>query len=100
MDCKECNKHSGFSSDMAFAVTERTIKRLWITILLLIILFAGSNFAWIMYESQFEVIEESYTTTETSYEVNQETDGGGDNRFIHVGGDYYNGFETESKSDY
>lgn len=98
MDCKECNKHTGFSSDMAFAMAERTIKRLWITILLLIVLFAGSNLAWIVYESQFEVVEESTTTTNTKYEVDQETDGGGDNSFVHVGGDYY-GFETESKGD-
>ena len=32
---------------------ERTIKRLWITNIILILLFVGSNVAWLMYESQF-----------------------------------------------
>lgn len=32
---------------------ERTIKRLWIVILVLILLLAASNGAWIWYESQF-----------------------------------------------
>lgn len=49
---------------------ERTIKRLWITILLLIVLLVGSNGAWLWYESQFEEV----TTTE-SYEAI--TDDGG-----------------------
>ena len=35
---------------------ERTIKRLWILLILLIVLFVGSNIAWIAYESQFEEI--------------------------------------------
>lgn len=32
---------------------ERTIKRLWILVILLILLLFGSNAAWIWYESQF-----------------------------------------------
>ena len=49
---------------------ERTIKRLWIIVLILILLLAATNGAWIYYESQWEVVE----TTET-YEST--TDGGG-----------------------
>lgn len=58
---------------------ERTIKRLWILCIILIVLLVGSNIVWIVYENQFETIS---TTTE----VNQETDGGGNN--YAVGGDY------------
>ena len=32
---------------------ERTIKRLWVLCIVLIILLAGSNGAWLWYESQF-----------------------------------------------
>jgi len=61
---------------------ERTIKRLWIIVLVLIILLAATNGAWIYYESQFE-------TAETVQDVWQEADGDGNNQFI--GGDY-NGY--------
>lgn len=33
---------------------ERTIKRLWILLILVIVLLVGSNCAWIYYESSFE----------------------------------------------
>ena len=41
-----------FEADMARF--ERIIKRLWITVILLIVLLVGSNIAWLIYESQFE----------------------------------------------
>lgn len=41
--------------DMARA--ERTIKRLWILCIMLIILLVGTNIAWIHYESQWETAE-------------------------------------------
>lgn len=37
---------------------ERTIKRLWITIMLLICLLVGSNLAWLYYNEQFETVLE------------------------------------------
>lgn len=40
--------------DMARA--ERTIKRLWILCILLIVLLVGTNIAWIVYENSFEDI--------------------------------------------
>lgn len=67
---------------------ERTIKRLWITNIILILLFVGSNVAWLMYESQFE----DKVTYEQ--EVEQDALDGGNNQFI--GGDY-NG-KAESKN--
>ena len=66
---------------------ERTIKRLWILCILLIILLVGTNIAWLIYESQWQ-----YVSTET--QVEQKIDGDGTNTF--VGGDSY-GSETDSK---
>ncbi len=41
--------------DMARA--ERTIKRLWILCILLVVLLVGTNIAWIHYENQWETAE-------------------------------------------
>ena len=59
-----------YYADIISGMAERTIRRLWITIILLIALLVGSNTAWLIYEAQFEEV----TTTET-YEAT--TDGGG-----------------------
>lgn len=74
--------------DLLAALAERTIKRLWVIIILLVVLLFGTNAAWIYYESQFS-IEESHT------EIEQDTDGGGNNYV--VGGDF-NG-EAKDQSD-
>lgn len=42
-----------YAIDILKALAERTIKRLWITIVLLIVLLVASNGAWLWYESQF-----------------------------------------------
>ena len=61
--------------ELSMARAERTAKRLWITILTLILLLVGSNCLWLYYESQWE----------TAYqEVTQEADNGTNN---FVGGD-------------
>lgn len=65
--------------ESAMARQERTVKRLWIVVILLIVLLVGSNIGWLAYESQFEDVI-------TIQEVEQDTDGG-NNSF--VGGDYY-----------
>lgn len=52
---------------------ERIIKRLWITIILLIVLLVGSNIAWIHYECQFEdqtTIKQDVDTSESPAYVN------------------------------
>lgn len=61
---------------------ERTIKRLWILTIILIVLLAATNGAWIWYESQWEVVEET-----TSTEISQEADENGNNTYY--GGNYY-----------
>lgn len=55
---------------------DRTIKRLWIVIILLIILLVGSNACWLCYESQFEQVEETTTVTQDAEDgVNNYADG-------------------------
>lgn len=51
---------------------ERTIKRLWILVIILTLLLVGTNCAWLWYESQFQYVE---TTTEESYNADA-NDGG------------------------
>ena len=83
-DCKSCKVKEQHAEPVPFIVhegtmarAERTAKRLWITILLLIVLLVGTNAGWIWFESQFEY---SQTTQEVTQESNH-----GDNSFI--GGD-------------
>jgi hypothetical protein len=60
---------------------ERTIKRLWIVLILVICLLVATNGAWLWWESQWEVVET---------EITQENDGGYNN-YIGNDGDIYNG---------
>lgn len=56
---------------------ERTLTKLWIVILILIVLLVGSNIAWLYYESQFE-------TAEITQDV--DTDNGDNTTVIGIGG--------------
>lgn len=78
-------KEKQYTIDIITAMTERTIKRLWILIILLVVLLFGSNAAWLYYELQF-------TDEVITQEVTQEADNG-INRF--VGGDYYGAAESQ-----
>ena len=89
-DCKSCKSKDQPSETVPYIVhegmmarAERTAKRLWITILLLIVLLVGTNGAWIWYESQFEDIA-----------ISQENEDGYNN-FIGNDGDIFNG-ETDN----
>ena len=89
-DCKSCKSKDQPSEAVPFIVhegmmarAERTAKRLWITILLLIALLVGTNGAWIWYESQFEDIA-----------ISQENEDGYNN-FVGNDGDIFNG-ETDN----
>lgn len=96
MSCETCkNKTTTPDSipyvahELAMAREERTVKRLWITILTLIFLFVGSNCAWLWYNSQFEVVE---TTS-----IEAEQDGSGVN--IVSGGDLDYGAESKDNQN-
>lgn len=75
-----------YTIDIISAMAERTIKKLWGIIILLIILLGGSNAAWIWYESQF--MEEEWTFEAT-------TDDGG-NAIANGNGEVYYYGESES----
>lgn len=75
--------------ESALARMERMVKRLWVTVLVLIFLLVGTNGVWLWYESQWETVE--------SWEITQESDGG-TNNYIGNDGDIYNG-ETDNQKD-
>lgn len=67
---------------------ERTVKRLWIVVILLILLLAASNGAWIWHESQF--VDESVT---------QEVDtGNGDAYVAGIGDVNYGKDQTDGET--
>ena len=81
MDCEACKEKRKVISQTpkdvpyiihegALARLERVIKRMWVLVILLIILFVASNGAWILWESQFEEVK----TVET-YEANADNGG-------------------------
>lgn len=82
-------KISVFAFQEFCARLERTIKRLWILVIILTVLLVGTNCAWLLYESQFQCVE----TTEVSQDVDA-TDG--ENVVVSGTGDINYG---ESKAD-
>lgn len=94
-NCSNCNEHNEQKAvpyivhESAMARCERTIVRLWVLILVLIVLLVGTNAAWLWYESQFETVEESITI-----EADQ-----GDGVNIVGGGDIDYGAESEVDKD-
>ena len=65
--------------ESVLARMERTIKRLWILCIVLIVLFVGTNAGWLYYESQWEDVV-----------VTQEN-ADGYNNYVGNDGDIYNG---------
>lgn len=73
-----------FESSMARM--ERTSKRLWIVILVLIVALIGTNVGWLYWESQWQ-----YVKSETTIDATQD----GDSNIVN-GGDMYYGSEGEN----
>lgn len=71
-----------FCHEGEMARAERTIKRLWILCILLIVLLVGTNIAWIHYENQFQ---DEVTITQEA----DTTDGG--DAIVNNGGGIVNG---------
>ena len=96
---KTCNS-CGANNDMAvmpIAQHEKDqnrlmgiIKSLIAVIVILIVLLVGTNVGWLIYNSQFEVVEESTTITQENAE--------GYNNYIGNDGDIVNG-ETNNKEN-
>lgn len=76
--------------DIISGLAERTIKRLWIVVILLIVLLVGTNAMWIYHESQYE----DATITQ---DVLQEVSGENSRNYFN-GGDYY-GSEAENQNN-
>ena len=90
-NCESCKKVQNAPESVQYIVhessmarMERQVKRLWITVLVLIAMLVVTNGAWILYESQMETIYQ---------EVTQEADTGTNN---FVGGDVIG--ETDHKN--
>lgn len=69
--------------DAYISMAERTIKRQWVTIILLIVLLVVTNAAWLHYEAQFTDEETTTVTQELS------ADDGGNaiiNDGVHING--------------
>lgn len=71
--------------ESALARAERTIKRLWVLTIILLVLLVGTNAAWLWYEYQMEDIVITQDNTD------------GDNNFIGNDGDIING-ETNDQN--
>ena len=71
--------------ESAMAREERHTKALILVVVLLIVLLVGTNIGWLIYNSQFEVVEENAQTS-----VTQENEGGYNN-YIGNDGDIVNG---------
>lgn len=74
-----------YSLDIISAMSERVIKRLWVLIIVLILMLAGTNLAWLWYINQYDFV---------SYEVS--SDGGGNANYIGNDGEIYNNGESVS----
>lgn len=86
--CNGCGTTDKAPATVPFAVYESAmaqIKSLIWVIVLLVLLLVGSNVGWLIYESQFEVVEE---TTET---VITQENADGYNNYIGNDGDIDNG---------
>ena len=88
-DCESCKSKNQKAEDVPYIVheaelarAERSFKRLWAAIILLIVLLFGSNAGWLYYESQFE---------ETTTTIEAEADDGGNAVANNNGMVNYNG---------
>lgn len=64
INCEDCAEHnpapvSYLVHESITVKQERTIRRLWILCLVLIICLVGTNLAWAVYETQFEDVSVS-----------------------------------------
>ena len=85
---------SQYTHEAEQARLERIIKRLWILVIIVFVALIVTNGAWIYYESQWEVVEE---TTET---VTQEVRTHGNSETVVAGiGDAFNGGTCETDGE-
>ena len=88
------NDENRYIHDAYMSMAERTIRRLWIIIILLIILCATSNVAWVIYEDQFQTVD----CSDVDAMQNVKTDENG-NVTINDGVTVENGTNSSTESD-
>lgn len=83
-DCKSCKEHNNPKEPIPYLAyestmvrMERTIKRLWILLIIIVTMLVATNGAWLVYESQYETITQTVT---------QDADNGTNN---FIGGDLH-----------
>lgn len=76
-NCETCKKVQNAPESVPYIVhessmarMERQIKRLWITVIVLIVMLVATNGAWIWYESQFSDIETTIEAEQDGSGVN------------------------------
>lgn len=88
---------SQYTHEAEQARLERIIKRLWILVIIVFVALIVTNGAWIYYESQLEVVEET-TTDEVIQRIN--TDDGSEAVITGIGDiDHGGSGLSESKTD-
>lgn len=97
MNCQECKDNRLQTADVPYFVhegmlarMERANKRLWVILIIVIVLFVGTNAGWIYYENHFEDV----VTTE----IEQQTGEGSGSNYI-VGGDYHGNAENQNDAN-
>ena len=63
--------NDNLKNEILFSIFERTIRRLWVLCIVLIIMLVTTNACWLYYARQFEMV----VTTQT---IDSQTDGTGD----------------------
>lgn len=96
MDCKTCKDNRKepvpyIVHEGAMARQERTNKRLWIVVIILIAALILSNAAWIYRETQFETVE--------TKEVTQDIDTGDGDAIVAGIGDVYGTSEADGQNN-
>ena len=76
-NCETCKKLQNAPENVPYIVhessmarMERQVKRLWITVLVLIAMLVATNGAWIWYENQFSDIETTIEAEQDGSDVN------------------------------
>lgn len=85
--CNGCDgvesKSKDFFVEESLFLLNKSNRRMWIAILVLIIALIGTNLAWLIYESQFEIVDAEQTIT-ASQDGDSNNVAGGD---ITIGAD-------------
>jgi hypothetical protein len=96
MACNNCKDNEQIphhsKEELAFAFSERMVKRLWIALIICICFIFASNAAWLYCWMQYD-----YSSEETIVDVN--SDDGGNANYIGNDGDIVNGESDRTETE-